>query len=337
MRKDRYRVLVLTDHRGHSAENSLYALLSALVVHPRCAGVGVASRGVAQNALFFADRRADQLFAVDVSSDFVYDATGKIFSRGLRKVAASDYDIVFLRLPRPVPDAFLTWLPLAFGQHVLINHPLGILTTSTKAFLLNFPDLCPPIRLCKTEENVTEFLAEHPQLILKPLQDYGGRGILKVTEAAVDDGTQLHAWEAFLPQLRARFEQTPFLAMKFLSNVQQGDKRILVVNGEIQAASLRLPAEGSWLCNVAQGGRSVPAQPDADEAKIVAAIAPVLRQQGILICGVDTLVDDQGQRVLSEINTLSVGGFPQAEQQTGQPIISQTIEHFFNYADDTAK
>ena len=119
--------------------------------------------------------------------------------------------------------------------------------------------------------------------------------------------------------------------MKFLKNVQQGDKRILVVNGQILASSLRLPAEGSWLCNIAQGGTSIPSTVTDKEIQIIKEISPKLSEKGIVFFGADTLVDDQNERVLSEINTLSIGGFPQTEIQTGMPIVQMAIDNMINY------
>ena len=122
--------------------------------------------------------------------------------------------------------------------------------------------------------------------------------------------------------------------MKYLKNVSQGDKRILVVGGQIMASSLRLPAEGSWLCNVAQGGKSVKADVTNEEIKIVKGLTPELIKEGVLIFGADTLEDDYGKRILSEVNTLSVGGFSQAQEQSGKPIIKMTIDKIFEYADE---
>ena len=110
-------------------------------------------------------------------------------------------------------------------------------------------------------------------------------------------------------------------------------KRQLVVGGEILASSLRLPKEGNWLCNVSQGGESVATEVTEREREIINKINPILASEGILIYGTDTLVDDDGQRVLSEINTLSVGGFPQAEAQSGKPIIKKLLDKIFEHAD----
>ena len=143
----------------------------------------------------------------------------------------------------------------------------------------------------------------------------------------------LRRGESVVQAMQEEFDPEGYLAMKFLKNVSQGDKRILVVGDEVLAASLRIPAEDSWLCNVAQGGTSVAAEVSEEEYEIVRGISKKLNAEGILIYGVDTLVNDDGLRTLSEINTLSIGGFPQAEQQTGKPIIKRMIEKIFDYAD----
>lgn len=333
MIKKKYRVLVLTDHRGHSAENSIYALLRAMVQSERCASVDIASRGMAENDAFFYDLDATGgLMGAPVRADFAYDDQAYYYTRGLGPLVLTDYDFVFLRLPRPLSDAFLHWLPSVFSTQAMVNHPEGILATSTKAFLLNFPQLCPAMKLCHTLDDVLEFAAQ-TDLVLKPLQEYGGKGLLKIQNKQVDDGDNIYDLAAYAPQLTALLAEGDLLAMKFLKNVSQGDKRIIVVDGEIMASSLRLPAEDSWLCNVARGGTSVPTDVTPEEIDIIQTINPRLRKEGVLIYGADTLVDDNGKRVLSEVNTLSIGGFPQAEIQTGRPIVSLTIHKLFEYAD----
>ena len=122
-----------------------------------------------------------------------------------------------------------------------------------------------------------------------------------------------------------------YLGVKYLKNVSEGDKRIVVVNGKIIGASLRLPANGSWLCNVAQGGRSVSAEVTEAERKIVERVNVFLSRMGIAMYGVDTLVDDDGRRVLSELNTTSIGGVPQIARQTGLPLVDETVDQIIEF------
>ncbi|MGH1434274.1 MAG: ATP-grasp domain-containing protein [Lewinella sp.] len=332
MIKAQYKVLVLTDHRGHSAENSIYALLRQMRTHPRCAGIDIASRSWAGNDPFFNGQTGQELEAATVTDSFSYTINGDHLVKNLKTVSPQDYDLVFLRLPRPISDEFLTWLADLLGGKAIVNHPRGILETSTKQFLLNFPEVSPSMRLCHSTADVLNFAAKFP-IVMKPLKEYGGRGLLKIDGDKLDDGTTIHDTATYLKEIEDILQTDGMLAMKFLKNVSQGDKRIIVVGGQIMAASLRLPAPDSWLCNVAQGGTSVPTEVTPDEEAIIATINPKLQQAGILIYGADTLVDDEGKRVLSEVNTLSIGGFPQAEQQTGRPVIQPTIDKIFQYAD----
>ena len=213
---------------------------------------------------------------------------------------------------------------------VIINHPNGIEQTSTKAFLLNFPKICPPMKLCKSIDEILEFANRFP-IVLKPLKEYGGKGLLKINGDVLNDGSDDFDTNDYLRKQKEYIETEGYLAMKFLKNVSEGDKRILVVNGKILASSLRLPAKDSWLCNVAQGGRSVASEVTSEEEKIIRRITPKLRRAGILIFGADTLVDDDGKRILSEINTLSIGGFPQAEKQTGRPVVQEAIDGIIEF------
>lgn len=328
---------MLTDHRGHSKENSLYALVAKLVQQEQCAQVYVCSRGNIANDAFFLRRESIQVYASQVDSEFNFEVNGTQFLDNQERVQLTDFDAILMRLPRPVSDEFLDFLSKEGSNQIIINDPQGIKKTSNKAFLLNFPDLCPSIKLCYSIQEIQDFAVQFP-IVLKPLREYGGKGILKIEGNKLTAGTTVHNTLDYLHEIREYIETEGYLAMKFLKNVSEGDKRILVVDGQILAASLRLPAEGSWMCNVAQGGKSISAEVSPEEENIIKMISPRLKEEGVLIFGVDTLVDDNGNRILSEVNTLSIGGFPQAEQQTGRPILQQTIEKIINYvADQCAK
>lgn len=331
------RFLLLTDHRGHSVQNSLYALARTLAADPRTGTVYVASRGTVGNAAFFSGEVTAPLRALLVDADFHHTADHQRWEQPPHFVDLAGTDAVWLRLPPPADERLFLLLadyvdagdgyaPTAGRRLRIINDPRGILRTGNKAFLLSFPAFTPPVRRVQTKEQVRTFAAAHP-LVLKPLTEYGGRGLVRVEDDGVETEGRRYPLEEWLDQQA----DIDYLAMKFLRNVTAGDKRILVVNGRILGASLRVPAAGEWLCNVSRGGTSLPATVTPEEEAMVAAIAPQLLDEGILICGFDTLTDDDGRRVLSEINTNSVGGFPQAEAQTGRPVLQQTIDELFAY------
>lgn len=327
----KYKFAVLTDHSGHSSENSMYAILKELSEDPRCEYIDVISRGLESNKNFFDGRFSNDLKAFRVDKNFAFDDSGGMFDRS-SGISVDDCDILLMRLPRPIEDDFLLGLSAHFPDKTIINDPIGILKSSNKAFLLNFQKLCPPMKLCHSLDDILNF-SKRFEIVLKPLKEYGGKGILRIRGQVLNDGNQDFDTVEYLENLKDYIRDEGFLAMKFLKNVREGDKRLLVVDGEILASSLRMPAEGSWLCNVAQGGYAVSSEPDDDEIKMVDLINPTLNKLGVMIYGVDTLVNDKGRRVISEINTMSIGGFKQAQEQTGLPVIKTMINKIFKYAD----
>jgi len=326
-----YRILVLIDHAGHSINNSAYALCRALSRNSRCQEVYVASRSASSNEDFFHRQEGYLFHGMAVSNDFAFDETGLQFDQKTVPLDLSSFDLVLLRMPHPISALFYRHLERKMSPAQILNRPTGIETTSSKAFLLQLSELCPPIRLCTTLEEISTF-HEHYDLVLKPLRNYGGKGIVKVVKGIVEmqDGEVIPLKDAG-KILGNELSGDGFLAMKFLKNVSAGDKRIVVVNGKILGAALRVPAPGSWLCNVSQGGVSERSYADDREKEMAAVIHDVVAPLGIGIFGMDTLLNDNGQRVLSEINTLSVGGVGPMEIQSRLPVTEQVADELLNF------
>ncbi len=325
---DSFNMLVITDHRGHSVHNSLYALVKAMSKHPLCAELDIITRGNNLNDFFFNEVSNDYIYATKVDETFQFEQDGQRYVKQLRKKYFSEYDVIWLRLPPPLSASFLTFLTQQFPDKIIINDPKGIYEAGSKAFLMNFQTVCAPMQLCTSIDDINAFRQQFP-IVLKPYRDYGGNGIVRIEKDTVWMGNNVVRFDEFISTLDTH--KIEYLAVKYLKNVSQGDKRIIVVNGKILGASLRLPAKDSWLCNVAMGGRSNPSEVDKQEQEIVATINPVLTQKGIVMYGVDTLVGDDGLRVLSEINTTSIGGVAQIETQSGRPVVASAIQEIVNY------
>jgi glutathione synthase len=334
MRKLKF--LVLTDHRGHCDQNSLYALTRQLAADERTAFVFVASRGDERNAAFFAGELTTSLFGLTAEEHFRFDASGNQFITSDDQLKYGETDVVWLRLPPPADRVLFAHLAAHAPatppdeMPVIINDPAGILETGSKAFLHHFPGFTAPVRRMQSKLDVQGFAELHP-IVLKPLQEYGGRGLVRIMDGKAEVGGAEFSLEEWLETAQQNIEAGYYLGMKYLKNVSRGDKRVLVVNGKIMGASLRLPAPGQWLCNVSQGGTSVPAETTPEEETMIAAVTSVLLEKGIVIFGADMLMDDDGKRVLSELNTNSIGGFLQAEAQTGRPVLQQTINGIYDY------
>jgi len=325
---EKYQVLVLTDHSNHSKENSLYSLISTMLKHQLTSKIDIASRVNKENKSFFNSNEKADLFVSQVSKDFKFTENGVHLSTNLKLASLKDYDLIWLRMPPPLSKTFLDFLGKTFKNQVVINNPNGIYQTGTKAFLENFQAFCPPLKICKTKADIIKFKNRFP-IVLKPLREYGGKGIIRVDGNKVWAGKKILAFKDFIHQLDNG--TLPMLGVKFLKNVTEGDKRVVVVNGQIMGASLRLPAKGSWLCNVSMGGSSNLAEVEAEERRIVEAINPILSKMGIVMYGLDTLVGDDGKRVLSEINTTSIGGLPQIAALKKLPLVEEAIDLIWSY------
>jgi len=242
------------------------------------------------------------------------------------------YDIIFLRLPRPTTIEFFNFLTQNFPENRIINRPSGIIDCGSKKFLLNFPNQCPEMMLCKTIEDVLRFQEKVGTLVLKPFEGSGGKGVIKADSDWVwIDGYKKIPFKDYLPTLKENLKHEPYLAMRYLRNVSQGDKRVVVVNGEIIGASLRKPPKDSWICNASQGATSHKTAPTNEEIEICKAISPILLQRGIVLYGFDTLVGDDGKRILSEINASCVNGLVQGEATSGVPIIQRAVDGLWKY------
>ena len=326
--KKKERVLVLTDHTNHSGENSLYPLLKKMKKHPLCSGVDVATRGIPKNASFFNLKGPEGLWASEVGNDFSFSESGFYLKKELKKINTDNYGLIWLRMPPPLDKAFLDYLKKIFLRQFIFNAPDGIYKTGSKEFLINFSELCPPMKLCHNIEDIIDFKNQFP-IVLKPFREYGGKGIVKIDGHKVWEGKTEIDFDDFIKKINKN--KIAYLGVKYLKNVSEGDKRIVVVNGKIMGASLRLPPKNSWICNVAMGGSAVMAEVDENEKYIVEKINPILSKMGIVMYGVDTLMGDDGKRVLSEINTTSIGGLPQMAKQMGLPLVEEAINLIWQY------
>lgn len=325
--KSKLKILVLTDHSNHNAENALYPIIKELNEHIGVDKVFVASRSLKENKFFFKCQEKSLLYGSLISSQFAFNKEDHILDRDYQLLNLEDINAVWLRIPPPLTPELAEHLMSAFESQFIFNNPKGILESGNKSFLLNFDHIVPEMALCQNASDIKNFASQFP-IILKPLGGYGGQGIIKIENGFVENVNSNIPLEVFLKS----YAESPidYLAVKYLKNVSNGDKRIIVVDGQVMGASLRLPPRGSWICNVAMGGSSNPSDITEEEFEIVKVINPILKELGILMYGLDTLEDDNGKRILSEINTTSVGGLPQIARMENKPLVEKAIDLIVN-------
>lgn len=326
----RYSILVLTDHSAHSKDNSVYDLCAALRRNPATRLVHLASRGNPANRGFFYDHSTTQVKAWAMRREISFETGQKALAENTFTVDVGSYDVIWLRLPRPIPDGFFPFLTSHVDEYRIINRPSGIHEVGNKAFLTNFPEMTPPSKWCRTVEEVWSS-HERAAVVLKPVESYGGRGVVKLQRGQIYDGNRKIPFTDYLPHLEDQLNKGGYLAMKYLKNVTKGDKRIVVVNGQVVGAALRVPPKGSWICNAAQGGSASYVQPDSRELWMVDRLNAPLLERGIAMYGIDTLVGDDGERTLSEINALSIGGIRPMETLSGLPLVQRAADLLMEY------
>lgn len=176
---------------------------------------------------------------------------------------------------------------------LVVNRPDSIRAANEKLFATWFPQYCPPTRVTRDMERIREFLAEQQHIVVKPLDGMGGSMIFQVRQGDPNSNVIL--------ETITTYGQRTVMAQRFLPEYKQGDKRILLIDGEpFPHALARIPAEGEGRANLAAGGTGVGVDLTAREFEICAAIAPVLRAMGLMFVGLDVIGD-----YITEINVTS--------------------------------
>jgi glutathione synthase len=211
-----------------------------------------------------------------------------------------DMDIVLMRQDPPYDMNYLTTTYLLERIHphtLVVNNPTEIRNCPEKLLVCNYPELMPPTLITQDKVEITRFRAEHKDIILKPLYAHGGRDVFRVTPEDNNFLTILDALEKLYP--------CPLIAQAYLPEILQGDKRIILVDGEPKGAITRIPAEGMVRSNLAAGGTAHHTTLTARDHEICAAIGPELKKRGLVFVGIDVI----GQYI-TEINVTSPTGLP---------------------------
>ncbi|MGV6805863.1 MAG: glutathione synthase [Ruegeria sp.] len=236
-----------------------------------------------------------------------------------REVDLSDFDVVWLRQDPPFDMHYITsthLLDRLRGQALVVNDPFWVRNYPEKLLVLDFPDLTPPTTIARDLQTIKAFKEKHGDIILKPLYGNGGAGVFRL-DANDRNLTSLH-------ELFTGFSREPLIAQKFLPDVRNGDKRVILIDGEPVGAINRVPAEGETRSNMHVGGRPEKTGLTDRDLEICAAIGPLLKEKGQIFVGIDVIGD-----YLTEINVTSPTGIQELERFNGANIaekIWQAIE-----------
>ena len=232
------------------------------------------------------------------------------------KVDLSTFDVVWLRQDPPFDMFYITTTHILDRIHpktLVVNDPFWVRNFPEKLLVLDFPDLTPPTMIARDLEDLKSFKAEHQDVILKPLYGNGGAGVFRLTP---EDRNLASLYELFTANSRE-----PLIMQKFLPDVSNGDKRVILVDGEPVGAINRVPAAGETRSNMHVGGRPEKVGLTKRDLDICARIGPLLKEKGQVFVGIDVIGD-----YLTEINVTSPTGIQELERFDGVNIAEKIWE-----------
>ncbi len=233
---------------------------------------------------------------------------GKHFEHGaVETLDLAAMDVILMRQDPPFDMAYITATHLL--EHVqdevlIVNDPVSVRNAPEKLFATHFDGLMPPTLITSNRDAVAAFRAEHGEIILKPLFGNGGAGVFHLRR----DDDNLNA----LIEMFTGMSREPIMVQRYLPEIRQGDKRIILIEGEPVGAVLRVPPAGEARANLHVGGRADKTTLTKRERDICDAIGPTLAEQGLLFVGIDVIGD-----YLTEINVTSPTGIQEINRLDG--------------------
>ncbi|MBB5987763.1 glutathione synthase [Sphingobium lignivorans] len=221
------------------------------------------------------------------------------FGATVRLDLGRDVDVVWMRQDPPFDLNYITathLLERITGETLVVNDPASVRNAPEKLYVLDFARFMPPTMITRSLDETRAFLAEHGEIVVKPLYGNAGSAVFRIGQ----DGGNLAA----LVELFGQMWVESFMVQAFLKDVAKGDKRIVLVDGEVAGAINRIPGQGEIRSNLAAGGTAAKTDLTPDELEICAALGPELRQKGLLFVGIDVI----GGKYLTEINVTSPTG-----------------------------
>jgi glutathione synthase len=220
----------------------------------------------------------------------------------------SDVDVVLMRQDPPFDLGYITathLLERIQDVTLVVNDPAGVRNAPEKVWVLDFAQYMPPTMITRSIGAARKFLADHGDIVIKPLHGNAGKAVFKIG----GDGANL----APLMELFNATYREPHVLQLFLPEVAEGDKRIILVDGEIAGGINRRPAKGDIRSNLAAGGTAEASELTDTEREICAALGPELRRRGLLFVGIDVI----GGKWLTEINVTSPTGIVSLDKFNG--------------------
>lgn len=225
---------------------------------------------------------------------------GNHFTLGAYKTIdlANDSDVVLMRQDPPFDMSYITathFLEMVHPQTLVVNDPREVRNAPEKLFVTEFPEYMPATLITRDRAQVAAFRKEHKDIIVKPLFGNGGAGVFHIKPEDENLNVVLEMFEAQ--------SRDPIIVQAYLKDVRTGDKRIILIDGEIAGATNRVPQKGEARSNMHVGGQPEKSKLTDREREICAVLGPELKKRGLLFVGIDVIGG-----LMTEINVTSPTG-----------------------------
>ncbi|MFA7431860.1 MAG: glutathione synthase [Rhodospirillaceae bacterium] len=225
-------------------------------------------------------------------------------------IELANVDVVLMRQDPPFDMAYITATHILDHIHpktLVVNNPAEVRNAPEKLFVTHFDGVMPPTLISSDVALIKEFRAEHQDIIVKPLFGNGGAGVFHIKPGDENLGA--------LIELFTQRSREPLIVQRYLPEVRQGDKRIILIDGVPAGAINRVPAEGEARSNMHVGGRPEKSILTDRDREICAIIGPELKRRGLLFVGIDVIGD-----YLTEINVTSPTGLQEIGRFDGSSL-----------------
>jgi glutathione synthase len=219
-------------------------------------------------------------------------------------------NVVLMRQDPPFDMAYISATHILERIHpktLVVNDPREVRNAPEKLFVTEFEEFIPPTLITSDAREIRDFRDRHKEIILKPLYGNGGAGVFRIRP----DDENLGA----LLEMFTQFYREPVIVQRYLADVREGDKRIILVDGEFAGAINRVPASGEARSNMHVGGRPEKTELTRREQDICAAIGPELKRRGLIFTGIDVIGG-----YMTEINVTSPTGIHEVKRFGGADI-----------------
>lgn len=286
------------------------------------------------------NQNGDKIPAIRVVSNLDYNRFLTLNSQPEHEYIIEDFDLVFCRTLKPFPPGYLDKLRTWEKFTQFVNNPTGIKQQIQPQFLLESAgNFTPDMIVTNDREKAYTFWDTYQTIVAKQSNSCGGKGVFKIWyqggKFQVDNlvmGSQYFSDFIEVMNYLQGANPEPIQFVRYLHQVNAGDKRIVVVDGEIYGAYIRRSQSGYWVNNVSGDGECFLAEISNKEHQAIQVTVENYRQLGLYTLGYDFLLDENDTWRISEINAGNVGGFARLELLTGKSIMHQFITWLIGFA-----